>query len=62
MGSSLQEVKKELAQEIAVTLAWISEVDARRIAHYKWMLETLTLNPKHRAWIENKISKLEESK
>jgi hypothetical protein len=30
-----------------------------RIEHYKWMLETMKLNPVHRSWIEAQINKLE---
>jgi hypothetical protein len=31
----------------------------RKIEHYKYMLETMELNPRHRYWIEDQLADLE---
>jgi hypothetical protein len=31
----------------------------RKIEHYKYMLETMDLNPSHRYWVEDQLADLE---
>jgi hypothetical protein len=31
----------------------------RKIEHYKYMLETMKLNPTHRYWVEDQLADLE---
>jgi hypothetical protein len=31
----------------------------RKIEHYKYMLETMELNPRHRYWVEDQLADLE---
>jgi hypothetical protein len=31
----------------------------RKIEHYKYMLETMDLNPSHRFWVEDQLADLE---
>jgi hypothetical protein len=38
-----------------------NEEKLNRIAHYEWMLETMTLNPSHEWWIQEKMAELKES-
>jgi hypothetical protein len=37
-----------------------NEEKLKQIAHYEWMLDTMTLNPSHEWWIKDKMEDLKE--